>query len=219
MSGKQLLLVEGTNDKSLHEAFCRLHDLHPDVKVAPPLEVGGDFNSKQGVLNILALQLKQLEDGQLERLGVVIDADHIASGGGYARTLALVTQTIAPHGYASAPELLENGGALFRHNDGLPHVGLWIMPNNCDDGAVETWIGNCVTDMEQALLTLAVDAVASVAIPKFRPVRRKKAEIATWLAWQDRPGEGLYYAVKGGLLNPAAPLYTGFLQWMERVFR
>lgn len=219
MPGKRLLLVEGDSDKRLHEEFCSAINLNDVVTIAPPKEAGGRRNTKQGVLNLLDTLLPNLMDGQLERLGVIVDADLIADGGGFTNTVSQVSRAVESHGYISPPGIISTGGLLYVHNDGLPDVGLWIMPNNQDEGAVEKWISDMLLDAERVLLGQAVAVVGGLATPKFRASRRKKAEMATWMAWQDEPGRGLHYAVQSGLLNPAAPLYAGFKQWMERVFR
>lgn len=219
MAGKRLLLVEGRSDKNLHEEICAAIRLREVITVAPPKEAGGGFNSKQGAISLLNRLLPDLSDGQLERFGIVIDADRAADGGGFANTVAQVAQVVAPYGYAVQPEDLPAGGLLFKHNDGLPDIGLWVMPNNRDEGAVEAWISDIVLDAEQALLTQACAAVDALTAPKFAQANRQKAEMATWMAWQDKPGRGLHYAVKAGLLNPDAPLFAGFSQWLARVFR
>ncbi|MES2261491.1 MAG: DUF3226 domain-containing protein [Pseudomonadota bacterium] len=218
---KRLLLVEGVNDKSFYEQFCRAHGMHADVKIAPAREVGGTHNSKQGAIRLLSVLLKQLEDADapLERLGLVLDADRTANGGGFVRTVDQVAAELISHDFTPVPVVLPTGGLLFQHNDGLPDVGLWVMPNNQDDGILEDWIFQSALVREQALLDHATATVAALAAPKFRPVQRRKAEVATWMAWQDQPGEGLYYAIKGGMLEPASPLYSGLKAWMARVFQ
>lgn len=219
MADRRLLLVEGISDQSLFNEFCRVHDFHADVKVVHPRDLGQRHNSKQGVVCHLDVLLPQMADGQLERLGLVLDADLQAHGGGFASTEALVTRTVRAHGYTTAPDALAAGGLVYRHNDGLPDVGLWVMPNNRDDGAVEAWIRLSLIATEQALAQHATAVVAALPVQKFRPAGRDKAEVATWLAWQFKPGAGLYYSIQGGLLDRAAPLYEGFLAWMARMFR
>ena len=54
--------------------------------------------------------------------------------------------------------------------------------------------------------------------PKFKSIKRTKAEVATWLAWQAEPDHGLWQAVKPGLLDEAAPQFLALKMWLEKVF-
>lgn len=226
MSQQCLLLVEGVNDKSFFEAFCKMLQLDADVRVAPPRELGGNdrFNSKQGAINYLPLLLKRLATGGIERIGLVLDADQQVNGSGFARTVAQVEAVLAPAGFITPPLGLPNGGLVFHHNNGLADFGLWVMPDNAADGILEDWISQTVPTSGSggALLAHAEKTVASlplnVNMPPIKPARMKKAEVATWMAWQERPGEGLYYTVEGNLLDPGASLYVGLSAWMRRIF-
>jgi len=215
---KGLMLVEGATDKSFYEEICCSLNLRVTVSVSPPRDVGGLHNSKQGVIKHLPVLLNQLADGQIERLALIVDADRVEHGSGAEKTIALVSDVVEEFGFQSTPKRLRTGGLLFSHTDGLSDLGLWVMPNNNDEGALEDWILQSVHPDECALLDSARNSVASLAPQKFVPIRKSKAELATWLAWQDRPGEGAYYAVKGALLNDAAPLYIGLREWLARVF-
>ncbi len=92
----RLLLVEGVNDKSFFEQFCKAHGMDSCVKVAPPREFGGIKNSKQGAIRYLATLLQQVIDTEVECLGLVLDADQIAHGGGFANTVAPDFRTFHP---------------------------------------------------------------------------------------------------------------------------
>ena len=69
---KHILLVEGEADKSFFEGICKTLKLHTKVKVAPPKDVGGSHNNKEGVLNHLSNLLKQLDDAEITRLAIII---------------------------------------------------------------------------------------------------------------------------------------------------
>lgn len=216
----RLLLVEGSNDRSFFEQFCQSIQLDVDVRVAPPREVGGTHNSKQGAINHLATLYKRLRTGDLSHLAVVLDADQSAAGGGFSQTVSQVAAVLAPLGFDAGPLALAEGGLVFQHNDGLANLGLWVMPDNANDGILEDWIARTITDEgeHRALFEHAVQVVADLPVRKFNPPKLKKAEVASWLAWQDRPGEGLFYPVKAGLLDAGTPLYAGMEAWLRQVF-
>jgi hypothetical protein len=50
-------------------------------------------------------------------------------------------------------------------------------------------------------------------------LQRSKAEVATWLAWQKRPGHGLDSAVREGLLDTGSHGYLQLVAWLNQIFR
>jgi hypothetical protein len=218
---ERLLLVEGMADKRFFEAVCKLQGLDTNVQVAPPMEVGGHYNSKEGVFNHLSVLIKQLGDGRLKRLGLVVDADYKAEYGlGFERTVDRVTEIVTPFGFGLARNVGKpQGGLVFQHSDGLADLGLWVMPDNQKEGMLEDWIKDCIIQAEQLLFQHATKVIESLAQPKFKSIHRSKAEVATWLAWQETPGHGLYYALKEQLLDPNNTLFLGLTSWLAHMYR
>lgn len=214
---ENLLLVEGISDQSFFEEFCPKNILTV-TDVSPPKAVGGTYNSKQGVLNNLNIHLKQLGDGKLKRLALVVDADMSSNGEGFDKTLKEIKNKIESLDNNYSCKHLESGGFIFEHSDGLPDVGLWIMPDNKSDGSLESWIIKNILSSSEVLFSTAEKAVEALASPLFTATKRKKADLATWLAWQKKPGEGLYYTIEGSLLDSDAPLYKGLRCWVEKLF-
>lgn len=219
MSAKNILLVEGEGDKGFFEILCHAFGVSIEVRVATPKDlVDGNRNSKQGAFNLLPTLLKQLEDGQTERIAIVVDADSQSNGGGFENTLKDLEKRLTPFGY----QLTENqtAGLIFCHNDGFADFGAWIMPNNADEGMLEDWIKKCLHTNEDGLFQYVKNSIDNIPNgPKFKPLHRSKAEIATWLAWQKKPGHGLYAACEGHLLDEQAPLYVELIAWLHLVFK
>jgi hypothetical protein len=212
----RILLVEGEADRAFFELICRNVGLGNTVTVAPPKDLAGAHNSREGVFNHLPLLLKQLNDGTVKRLAVVLDADSPPNGG-FAPTRDRVTEIVGPFGYGSPANT--HGGLCYGNSDGLADFGLWIMPNNGAVGMLEDWIKQCVHADERALLSHAEGAVAALpGTPKFSPIHLSKAEVATWLAWQKRPGHGLYSAVTDGLIDTKHSGYLELAGWLQHLF-
>ena len=218
MSTKNILLVEGEADRGFFEAICLLLSVPADVRVATPKDTGGTYNTKEGVLSHLTkVLLPQLQDGQLERIGMVVDADRALHGSGFATTLQRFAGALAQGGYRLNPAAAS--GLVFTHQDGLADLGLWIMPNNADEGMLEDWIKQCLHTDETGLYQhgeASIDAIPGG--PKFQPWNRTKAEVATWLAWQKKPEHGLYNAAQPDLLNTDAALFKDLQTWLTHVF-
>ena len=224
MNGRNVLLVEGEADRGFFEAFCeslsipvdQITPATPDAfpRIHPP---ASNRNTKRGVIDLLPLMISQLYDGSLLRLGVVVDADASQHGQGFSCTIEQVSNVVTPHGYSlgQSPE----PGLVYCHNNGLADLGLWVMPNNADDGMLEDWLKPVLRPDEAPLLGHANHAIDTLPdSPRFKPLHRSKAEIATWLAWQQKPGHGLYRAVEDQLLNPQAEAYQSLVAWLRRVF-
>lgn len=217
ISNDRILLVEGEADRAFFEQICRVLELNTSVTVAPPKGLAGTHNTKEGVFNYLPILLGQLADGQITRLAVVIDADNAANGGGYKLAINRVEKIVAPYGFTLAAHTV--GGIVFHHNDGLADFGLWVMPNNADEGMLEDWIKQSIHPDEQGLFKHAETVVAALPQPpKFKMIHRSKAEVATWLAWQKQPGHGLYRAVEDGLINLSSIHYKNLISWLGHIF-
>lgn len=215
---KKILLVEGEADKGFFDEICKKLSLDTAVLVAPPKDLGGTHNSKEGVKNLLKTLLAQLEDGQISHIAVVVDADYGQHGGGYQRTIDSLSEIVGRSGFVLENNSSPKSGLCFKNSDGLADFGLWIMPNNQQEGMLEDWIKSCINESEQALFQQAIDAVQDISTPKFPAHLSSKAEVATWLAWQKQPGHGLYAAITDQLLDNEHPLFTELKQWLHKVF-
>lgn len=220
-NSSQVLLVEGDDDKFFFKKICALADLNPDIQVAPPKEFNGK-NSKGGVFERLPFLLKQLKDKSLSNLAIIVDADYEDTQGlGCKKTIEKITEivSIAPYHFAE-PLKLQSGGLVFKSSNNLNDIGLWVMPNNELNGMLEDFIKTCIKSDELSLLLHASTSTRELQKPKFGHHHISKAEIATWLAWQEKPGHGLYYSVKEDnlLLDTNHPLFQKLQNWLNAVF-
>ena len=160
-------------------------------------------------------------------LGVVIDAD--SSGSRWAQ--------VRDH----SPD--ETSGALPRElpPDGLVldlargrRFGVWIMPDNQSHGMMETFLARLRSSMPQELGAHVVSAMnraqelmtayatdhpnAHPPVRPWRDLQADKAELHTWLAWQNPPGLQLHEAVMKQLLDVQAPLAQAFVGWIKRLY-
>jgi hypothetical protein len=211
-----ILLVEGESDRSFFVEVCKTLGLQASVEVALPKDSGGFHNGKEGVFNILPIWLNQLGDATVTRLAVIVDADSEDDGGGYNRAIDRVTKIVKPHGFTLASSPV--GGVLFQHDDGLADFGLWVMPNNRDEGMLEDWIKSCVHPDEHKLFAHAETVVDTLPQTKFKPIHISKAEVATWLAWQKQPGHGLYRAVEDQLIDTESALFKELCVWLTHIY-
>jgi len=217
---QKILLVEGEADKGFFKKVCKKLSLDATVKVALPKDLGSDaFNTKGGVLSQLELLQSQLEDGHITNIAAIVDADFIKHGSGTAKTLKKASDLLKPFGFTKRNSPLSSG-FYFDHNDGLPSIGLWVMPDNKQkEGMLEDWLKSCIKNDEEKLYVQAQEAVQKINNPKFKKHLQVKAEIATWLAWQNSPGHGLYCIAYNDLLDENKDNYKNLCLWLKAVFK
>ncbi|MCF6346460.1 MAG: hypothetical protein L3J00_08340 [Thiomicrorhabdus sp.] len=215
---KKILLVEGEADKGFFEEMCKILDLNAQVQVALPKELGGTHNTKGGILSHLNILLPQLNDGHLTNIAVIVDADYIKHGSGKQKTFVQVSNILEEFDFTLRDSDSDQKGFLFNHSDGLEDFGLWIMPNNHSEGMLEDWIIECVESDEKVLFDQAVISVQNLSSPKFSAHLQSKAKVATWLAWQKKPGHGLYGAMTEELLDNNSMSYTNLSNWLQKIF-
>lgn len=226
VNSSHILLVEGEDDRGFFEQVCKSLQLNPDIKVAPPKDYQADYeetlrNGKQGALNLLEDLLTELldESAAIKRLALIIDADYDteeAKGLGYQKTIKQICDRVAEYNFGLVSN--QTRGLFFEHGDGVAKFGLWIMPNNEQDGMLEDFIKTCIKTNEQSLFTHAVQVVDDVPDKKFKSHHYSKAQVNTWLAWQKPPGHGLYYSVSDKLLNDEHALFQDLTQWLKQIF-
>lgn len=215
-----VLLVEGYADRDFFNQICKAVNLNkcPKIQVATPQDYQSPRNTKEDVFKLLPSFLKKIEDSDnyLERLAIVVDADKEEHGFGYEKTIERVKEIVEKHDFALTKN--KENGLIFKHSDGLADFGLWIMPDNGNEGILEDFIKQCVSTSERNLFNHAVQIVSEIPAPKFKSHHSIKAEIATWLAWQNPPGRGFYCTIEDKLLDTSHSLFQELENWLKQVF-
>ena len=169
---------------------------------------GVDQLLKRGVIG------SELAASGLEALGVVIDAN------GDASKRWSQIRNRCRNEFDGLPDEIPEGGLKVDHRDG-PRFGVWIMPDNRFCGMLEDFLIGLVPEEQGDLYGLARSCVAEAARnnASFKDAHARKAELHTWLAWQDEPGPQLHEAVKHRVLDPQKPESRAFVDWFRRLFR
>ena len=206
------LLVEGDTDKSVIPYLMEANGVAwPDPPSSPV------FIAPYGSVDeILKPEVIELEIGasRLEALGVVVDAN------GDAAARWEDVKACCRSEFAELPERIPAEGLEVVHSSG-PRFGVWIMPDNRFTGMLEDFLVQLIPDDSRHLYELARNSVAEAKRhdAPFRDVHERKAEIHTWLAWQDPPDLRLHEAVKHTVLDPARDQSRPFVNWFRRLFR
>jgi hypothetical protein len=221
----RLLLVEGRDDLFVvAEVFEKVTGIpwEPSKeRFLVDIDWCGDDHA---VLERIGIRWK--ESGR-KIVGIMIDAD--SSGSRWAQVRAHAPAEAR----ASLPDELPSDGLVLDIGRDR-RFGVWIMPDNQSRGMLETFLMRLRSSMPKELGDHVVSAMNQAktlmeahiaehpdARPPVRPwkdVHADKAEMHTWLAWQDPPGLQLHEAVMTQLLDVQAPLSQTFVGWMKRLY-
>ena len=171
------------------------------------------YGSVDEVLKPGVIEAELKETGR-EALGVVVDAN----GNADARWDQL--RAMCDSEFAGLPDRIPAEGLEVAHSVGA-RFGVWIMPDNRFKGMLEDLLVRLVPDDSSDLYEMARNCVARARRndAPFRDVHESKAEVYTWLAWQDPPGLRLHEAVKHRVLDPTRPESRPFVNWFRSLFR
>ena len=211
MIHRKKLLVEGGTDKRVIPYLMEANGVvweaagQPVVYIEPYGAV--EELMKSGVIGA------KLRASGLESLGVIVDANGDAQG----RWSQIRNR--CREQFDDLPAEMPRMGLNVVHPSG-PKFGVWIMPDNHFSGMLEDFLARLIPDDLQRLYEIAGACVAEAKRngAPFKEVHRTKAEVHTWLAWQDEPGKQLHQAVHHRVLDPEMPESQPFVNWFREVF-
>ncbi len=211
------LLVEGSADYNFFGHLFvkrKLYEKQGKTIIPKGFETcpAGDW---VGVLNGLA----QITDKDVEILGIIVDADtdlrqrwkDIKDKLQEFELDYTLPVDPAPQGWTSDPQ------------EGKKRLGIWIMPNNKTKGILEDFIIRMRHDNEdnQRLWGHVEHSINTLPDgPRFDESKDlAKAQVATWLAWQEEPGHPMGLAVSMGYVDAHSETVDDFINWLKRLFQ
>ncbi|TFF37144.1 DUF3226 domain-containing protein [Mucilaginibacter psychrotolerans] len=200
----QRLLVEGNDD------------LHIVWSICEKFKIAENFNviDSKGYSNLVLRIEAELLRSDLITLGMIVDADTDLS----SRWNSLRTK-LQRQGYEVPEDIGEEGLILNQANK--PRIGLWIMPNNNLNGAIEDFIKYLIAPDDD--LAPEVQNVLRVlkesGKQRCKDVHIEKSYISTWLAWQKTPGIPMGQAITFKFLSTenVRELHL-FVEWLSTLF-
>jgi hypothetical protein len=199
---KKRILLEGPDDQAVIGNLLFNYDLDEEF----------ELKKKDGIDKLYDTLPDELEATDISCLGVVVDADFEIQS-----RWARLTNAIRSAGYSTLPSNPEPGGVIVTE-PGLIPVGLWLMPDNRSNGALEDFIGSFVEphDMLWPKAHNDVDAIPDDH-RKFSTAHRVKAVVHTWLAWQEEPGTRLGQVFRKQYVNAQHPNAAQFVAWLRKL--
>ena len=202
------LLVEGNDDQHVVWALCDKHNVPETFDVI-------DCESVDNVLKSFEVRLRLADNNS--RIGVVMDADTNLK----SRWDSFVSILKRTEKYdCDALTLPKDGLVLEPTNKTYPKVGIWLMPDNNQNGMLEDFMA-ALAEPDDALMKKSEDVLTDLekeGIQKYKPVHRSKAKIHTYLAWQDVPGRPMGQAITANILNSNSDVAVKFVKWIKEMF-
>ena len=202
------LLVEGNDDQHVVWALCEKHNVPETFDVI-------DCESVENVLKSLEVRLRLADNNS--RIGVVMDADTSLK----SRWDSFVSILKHTGKYdCDALNLPQDGLVLEPTDKTYPKVGIWLMPDNNQNGMLEDFM-MALAKPDDALMKKSEDVLTDLetkGIQKYKPVHRSKAKIHTYLAWQDVPGRPMGQAITANILNSDSDMAVKFADWLKELF-
>ena len=210
-SHSKVLLVEGKQDLRVIPELIEANGVPWGTKKNPIVFIR-DYDGYPNLVNSDVLKTEFQASG-LTSLGIVIDADENAS----QRWTSL--RNAASHLIPDLPISLPGNGLIHNTAKGVA-FGVWIMPDNKTSGMLETFLSYLIRDDCLDIWNLAKTSAAAAqeSGAAFSDSHKIKAEIYTWLAWQDPPGRQLHQAVMEKILDPSHNSGALFVKWFRGLY-
>ncbi len=219
---EQILILEGRNDAHVISNLLVAKNLDIkgyEAKARYETEFISIGNSKRGALKILKAASKSEQYG---RIGIVIDADSEVENSA-VQTWQSILGILQRNGYQNLPTQPNPLGTIIQQEE-MPQIGIWIMPNNVNQGYLEHFFEQLIVENDPFLLeaTQITEGFISREINRFSPIHLQKAKIRTWLAWQQDPELSMGLALRDysrmGFINLENNISNQFFNWLNLTF-
>lgn len=156
----------------------------------------------------------ELKASKVKFLGVVLDADDNAQ-----QSWELAKSWFAGE-FPDLPMQIPEEGYISDINLNGQRIGVWIMPDNRSVGTLETLLKKLARADSNAVLEHAVRACGDskpLGAP-FKLVHAEKAQLFTWLAWQDPPARNLTTVDFANIFDARSVHAQPFIAWLLKLF-
>lgn len=202
----KLMMVEGNDD---FNAFYHLFTSHNIMGIC---KVG----NYEGIENIMPAIRVEIKAANHKCIGVVVDADTDIS----ARWQSIRSAIIGSEQFSetSVPKSPSPDGTII-FQEGLPKIGIWIMPDNKLPGMLEDF-ARFLIPFNDKLYDVAEKAVAGIPVSDrlFNARHLTKVHLYTWLAWQANPGLPIGQAISQTYLKADAEHAVLFIDWVKKLY-
>ena len=212
MAERSQLWVEGTDDDHTIRHLLIRHGVDYDHKPwlvwIPSIEQAGDKDK------LLQTVERSVRASTNRAVGFVLDADSSLLD----RWRSMLSRLRGVG--VGAPGDIPLQGFVGESQTYRTRVGVWLMPDNQQEGTLEDFLRTLVEE-EDLLLPHAQESTTQAKRrhgANYRNVDEKKAVLHAWLAWQSEPGLPYGTAIRARYFRQDSPVAERFVAWFRRVF-
>lgn len=150
----------------------------------------------------------------LEAIGILLDANDTHESRWES------VRNLCRGSFPEIPATLDPSGLIVEGANGI-RLGIWIMPDNQSHGMLEDFLAHLVPEGGLPLWEHAQEATqrAEELSAPFKAVHSAKAQIHTWLSWQEPPGMPFGIALKAKCLDATRPSARPFVEWFIELYQ
>lgn len=213
----QRLIVEGKDAIVLSNILMK-RELQPPKGYGSLLKYKNEFVKEAGSISkVETVLVEELQSPDVTHIGIIVDANNVGANARFDFLKNIIEKTLDEK---LPPEItLDPSGITFQILDNLS-IGIWIMPDNQSQGYLEHFVGGLIQS-ENSIWKFAnekVDELMDTAFCEFTEVKKQKALLHTYLAWEKTPGLPMGTAVNANFLNAESPSADAFVSWFENTF-
>ncbi|MGO9469823.1 MAG: DUF3226 domain-containing protein [Isosphaeraceae bacterium] len=210
------LHVEGTDDQHsvVHLLIHNGVNYHPEQFELSPPELPRLVQLKGIDLLIEGIETA-VKTSTRRTVGFLLDADSPLID-----RWRRVTQKLRNVGVHEIPERPPAEGFIGESTDFKTRVGVWLMPDNVQDGKLEDFLLTLVKEHD-ALIGHARSSTDEARNhgASFSEPDMIKAIIHAWLAWQKEPGLPYGTAIKARYFKHDSPTAGTFVKWFKSLYQ
>lgn len=213
----QQLIVEGNDAYSL-AVICQKRGL-PSPSGYESTSKFKDFVKKgNGFEGALQLLEEALDKSDIDNIGIIVDANDVGAAARWQSIKNILSKKFRPESLG-----IDNPDTGYRiiKEEGMPLVGIWIMPDNNTEGYLEHFLCKLIPQDDQ-LWSYAQQTVAAIRQQSFNKItasKEQKALLHTWLAWQKVPGLPFGQAITADYFDVSVEVVQVFLDWFKATFK
>jgi len=197
------LLVEGNDDKHVIKALCKKFAITENFDV---IDCSGYDNLYKG----LPLRIKE---AQVDTIGLIIDADTEIKD-----RWKSISTLLSLQGF-KIPEEIPMEGLILKDNSGFK-IGVWIMPNNNENGMLEDFISFLVPK-EDKILPIVKNTLTNIenqGLNQYSLIHKSKATIHSWLSLQSDPGTPMGLGITKRYLTTDEETCLKLVNWLKKLY-
>ena len=213
----QKLIVEG-NDAIPLAQLCKLRGLPHPVGYESEWKFKNDFVAPgQGYEKALLVLEEAIRDSNFSNIGMIVDANNAGHSARWQAIRKILSSRLSE---TVLQEADQQTGPKVSQETGLPKVGIWIMPDNKNEGYLEHFLTRLISPKDP-LWDYTEDILDKLRVQPFNeitPAKSGKAQLHTWLAWKKDPGRPFGQALSAGYFDVQSPVADEFIAWFGETF-